>query len=141
MSKCSFNYHCVTIIDCNYRQNYFYSLIPLLTSFSIITASKLTQTLSLTSLNFTNLHLLNAFVFFNTFFTVIKLLAQSAGSGFAGNASGGTFKRLEALPLQDFTIQDYMWQRLMVAITTSGYSQAVNQEKHCYNISDLSDTM
>ena len=33
-------------------------------SFSTITASKLTQTLSLTSLNFANLHLLNAFVFF-----------------------------------------------------------------------------
>ena len=128
--------------SCNYLQNNFYFVhFLLLMWFSIATASKLTQTVPLTFLNFTNLHLLNAFVFFNTFFTVIKLLAQSAGSGFAGNASVGTFKRLEALPLQDFTIQDYMWQRLMVAITTSGYSQAVNQEKHCYNISDLSDTM
>ena len=29
VSKCSCNYHCVTILDCNYRKHYFYSFISL----------------------------------------------------------------------------------------------------------------
>ena len=61
--------NCVTMhnTSCNYRKNYFFFVHSSFVIFSVITAFKLTQTLSLTFLNFTNLHLLNAFVFF-TFF-------------------------------------------------------------------------
>ena len=56
--------HCTS---CNYRPNYFYCFIFLFIVFSVTTASKLTQTLSLTSSKLYQLHLLNAFVFFYTF--------------------------------------------------------------------------
>ena len=43
---------------CYYRSNCFYSSIPLINVFSILIASKLTQTVSLTFLNFTSTLLL-----------------------------------------------------------------------------------
>ena len=52
--QCSCNYRLCHYTGCNYRQNSFYSFISLINVFSIITASKLTQTLSLIFLNLFN---------------------------------------------------------------------------------------
>ena len=49
--------------------------------FSIITASKLTQTLSLTFFQLFNLHLLNAFVYFLHFFRYVQKRVPVGGNG------------------------------------------------------------
>ena len=71
--KLKFSILCHYTLDCNYRKNYFYSFIPLINVFSIITAFKQTQTMLLTALNFTNLHLLTASSFLYIFQVVLSV--------------------------------------------------------------------
>ena len=68
-------------ISCNYRQNYFYFVhFLLLTSFSVITASKLTQTVLLTSPNFSTTLLLRRFFIHFSGSTINMTAAQTTAA-------------------------------------------------------------
>ena len=106
--------------SCNYRKNYFLFVQSSFNVFSIITASKLTQTLSLTFLNFTNLHLLNAFVFFDTFLgngngTLERMelykashMDKELGQYVAPRQCGDAFKRMDTMNNGKVTFESFL---------------------------------
>jgi hypothetical protein len=65
-------------------------------------------------------------------YAVVKLLSQCGG---CLNSQSGV-KRLESLRIEHFQVQDYMWQHILVSISTASLTE--NQQ---YNIIDLAKTI